>query len=71
MQQHCLSWCLPSSHKLKHATEQSDRVTVTLGTAEAQPGASLLAVGEPGVISATVAETINTNVPFSAYSQQF
>lgn len=39
-------------------------MTVTLSTAEPQPGVSPLAVGGPEVISAKVAETINTNVPF-------
>lgn len=71
MQQHCLSWCFSSSHKSKHGSKQSDRVTVTLSTAEAQPGLSPLAVGGPEVVSAKVAGTINTNVAFPTYRQQF
>lgn len=52
-----LSWCFPSSHKSKHAIKQSDRVTVTLSTAEAQLGVSPLALGGPEVMGAKVAET--------------
>lgn len=46
-------------------------MTITLATAEAQPGVSLPAVEGPEVVSAEVGETVNTNTSFPICGQQF